>query len=56
MASLENRRVRGAMVTTYRIMTRHDKVDLGHFFYLVADGPGPSTRGVTGVFNFRGSD
>ena len=56
MASLENRRVRGVMVTTYRIMTEHDRVEPGHFFNLVADGPGQSTRGVTGVFNFRGSD
>ena len=54
MASLENRRVRGDIVTTYRIMTGHDKVDPGHFFNLVADGPGPIIRGVTGVFNIRG--
>jgi ribonuclease P/MRP protein subunit RPP40 len=54
MTSLEDRRVRGDMITTYRIMTGKDKVDPGHFFDLVADGLGPRTRGVTGVYNIRG--
>ena len=54
MASLENRRVRGDMVTTYRVVTGHDKVDSGYFFNLVVDGPGSITRGVTGVFNIQG--
>ena len=54
MASLEDRWVRGDMVTTYRVVTGHDKVDSGYFFNLVVDGPGSITRGVTGVFNIRG--
>ena len=54
MTSLEERRVRGDMITTYRIMTGKDKVDPGQFFDMVADGPGPRTRGVTGVYNIRG--
>ena len=53
MTSLEDRRVRGDMITTYRIMTGKDKVDPGLFFDLVADGQGPRTRGVTGVYNIR---
>ena len=28
-------------------------MDPGHFFHLVADGLGPRTRGVTGVYNIR---
>jgi hypothetical protein len=37
------------MITTYRIMTGKDKVDLGHLFDLAADGLGLKTRGVTGA-------
>ena len=51
MTSLEDRRVRGDMIPTYRIMTGKDKVDPGHFFDLVADGSGSR---VTGVYNIRG--
>jgi ribonuclease P/MRP protein subunit RPP40 len=47
MTSLEDRRVRGDMITTYRIMTGKDMT--GHFFDLAADGLGPRTRGVTGA-------
>ena len=53
MTSLEDRRVRGDMITTYRIMTGKDKVDPRLFFDLVADGVGPRTRGVRGVYNIR---
>ena len=45
MTSLEDRRVMGDMITTYRIMTGKDNVDPGLFFDLVADGLGPRTRG-----------
>ena len=48
MTNLEERRVRGDMITTYRIMTGKGKVDHEQFFSLKADGLGPRTRGVTG--------
>jgi len=35
---VDDRRVRGDMITTYRIMTGKDKVDPGLFFDMVADG------------------
>ena len=44
MTSLEDRRVRGDMITTYRIMTGKDKVDPGLFFDMVADGEGLRDR------------
>ena len=53
MTSLEDRRVRGDMITTYRILTGKDKVDPGLFFDLVADGAGPRTRRATGVLTLR---
>ena len=53
MTSLEDRRVRGDMITTYRIFTGRDKVDPGLFFDMVADGEGLRTRRGTGVFNIR---
>ena len=52
----DDRRVRGDMITTYRIMTGKDKVDPGLFFDMVADGEGLRTRRGTGVFNIRGSN
>ena len=56
MTSLEDKRVRGDMITTYRIMTGKEKVDPGLFFAMVADGEGLRTRRGTGVFNIRGSN
>ena len=53
---VDDRRVRGDMITTYRIMTGKDKVDPGLFFDMVADGEGLRTRRGTGVFNIRGSN
>ena len=52
----DDRRVRGDMITTFRIMTGMDKVDPGLFFDMVADGEGLRTRRGTGVFNIRGSN
>ena len=52
----DDRRVRGDMITTFRIMTGMDKVDPGLFFDMVADGEGLRTRRGTGVINIRGSN
>jgi hypothetical protein len=52
----DDKRVRGDMITTYRIMTGKDKVDPGLFFDMVADDEGLRTRRGTGVFNIRGSN
>jgi hypothetical protein len=38
MLSLEDRRVRGDMIATYKIMTGKDKVEPGVFFGLPGDG------------------
>ena len=51
MTSLEDRRVRGDMIATYKIMSGKDKVDLGMVFNLVAEGAGSSTRRAEGVRN-----
>jgi ribonuclease P/MRP protein subunit RPP40 len=53
MTSLEDRRVRGDMITTYKIMSGKDKVDPGIFFNLAAEGAGPRTRRAEGVRNIR---
>ena len=53
MTTLADRRVRGDMITTYKIMTGKEKVDPGMFFDLVAEGEGPRTRGATGAQNIR---
>ena len=47
MTSFEDRWVRGNMITTDRTL------DPGKFFDLVADGLGPRTREVMGVYNLR---
>ena len=44
MLSLEDRRLRGDMIATYRIMTGKDKVEPGMFFGLAEDVPGVQTR------------
>ena len=44
MTSLADRRVRGDMIATYKIMTGKDKIDPGLFFDQAAEGPGPRTR------------
>jgi ribonuclease P/MRP protein subunit RPP40 len=53
MTTLSDRRVRGDMIATYKIMSGKDKVEPGVFFDLVAEGAGPRTRAVTGVQNIR---
>ena len=47
MTSLADRRVRGDMISTYKIMTGKDRIDPGVFFDLVAEGPGPRTMRAT---------
>ena len=54
MISLADRRMRGDMITTYKIMTGKDRIDPGEFFELAAEGPGPITRRAAGVHNIRG--
>ena len=44
MLSLEDRRLRGDMIATYRIMTGKDRVEPGVFFGLAEDVPGVQTR------------
>ena len=44
MTSLADRRLRGDMIATYKIMTGKDKVEPGVLFGLPGDGPGPRTR------------
>ena len=53
MTTLADRRVRGDMIATYKIMSGKDKVEPGLFFDLVADGEGPRTRAATGAQNIR---
>ena len=53
MTTLADRRVRGDMIATYKIMSGKDKVDPGLFFDLVADGVGPRTRAATGAPSIR---
>jgi ribonuclease P/MRP protein subunit RPP40 len=53
MTSLEDRRVRGDMIATYKIMSGKDKVDPRIFFNLAAEGAGPRTRRAEGVRNIR---
>ena len=56
MTSLLDKRVRGEMIATYRIMTGKDKVDPRTFFDMAEEGAGPRTRLVAGVHNIRGLD
>ena len=53
MISLADRRMRGDMITTYKIMTGKDRIDPGEFFELAAEGPGRRTRRAAGVHNIR---
>ena len=53
MTSLVDRRLRGVMIATYKIMTGKDKLATGVFFGLPRDGPGPRTRHVAGVHPIR---
>ena len=53
MTSLLDKRVRGDMIATYRIMTGKGKVDPRTFFDKAEEGAGPRTRLVTGVHNTR---
>ena len=51
MLSLGDRRRRGDMIGTYKIMTGKDKVEPGVFFGLAGDGPG--TRQAAGAHHIR---
>ena len=51
MLSLGDRRMRGDMIATYKIMTGKDKVEPGVFFGLAGDGPG--TRQAAGAHHIR---
>ena len=53
MTSLLDRRVRGDMIATYRIMTGKDKVDPRTFYDMAEEGTWPKTRLVAGVHNIR---
>ena len=52
MLSLEERRVRGDMIATYKIMSSKDKVDPG-LLEMGGEGEGPMTRGEARVHSFR---
>ena len=53
MLSLEERRVRGDMIATYKIMSGKDKVDPGLLFERGGAGQGPRTRGDARVHSLR---
>ena len=53
MTSLLDRRVRGDMIATYRIMTGKDKVDPRAFFDMAEEGAGPRTRLAAGVHSIK---
>ena len=53
MTSLLDKRVRGNMIATYRIMTGKDMVDPRTFFDMAEEWAGPRTRLVAGVHNIR---
>ena len=53
MTSLEDRRERGDMLATYRILTGKDRVDPRTIFDLAGEAPGPRTREAGGVHSIR---
>ena len=53
MLSLEERRVRGDMIATYKIMSGKDKVDPGLLFQRGGERQGPRTRGDARVHSIR---
>ena len=53
MTTLADRRERGDMITTYKIMSGKEKVEPGVFFDMMAEGAGPRTRAATGAHNIR---
>ena len=53
MLSLEERRVRGDMIATYKIMSGKDKVDPGLLFDMGGEGERPRTRGEARVHSIR---
>ena len=53
MLSLEDRRERGDMIATYKILSGKDKVEPGVIFGLGGDGPGPRTRQAAGTHHIQ---
>ena len=53
MTTLADRRERGDMITTYKIMSGKEKVEPGVFFDMMTEGAGPRTRAATGAHNIR---
>ena len=51
--SLSDRRTRGDMIATYKIISGKDKVDPVLLFEMAGAGAGPRTRRATGVNNIR---
>ena len=44
LTTLEERRVRGDMIETYKIITRKERVNPDNFFQMIPDREGPRTR------------
>ena len=53
MTSLADRRARGDMIATYKIMSGKDKVDPRIFCDLAGEDPGPRMRQAAGVHHIR---
>ena len=53
MLNLEDRRERGDMIATYKILSGKDKVEPGMIFGLGGDGPGPRTRQAAGTHHIQ---
>ena len=53
MLNLEDRRERGDMIATYKILSGKDKVEPGVIFGLGGDGPGPRTRQAAGTHHIQ---
>ena len=53
MLSLGDRRERGDMIATYKILSGKDKVDPGLIFSMGGVGPGPQTRQTTAIHHIR---
>ena len=53
MLSLEERRVRGDIIATYKIISGKDKFEPGLLFEMGGEGQGPRTRGEARVHSIR---